>query len=97
VIAERPTLCVLCKHFDKDSASPVTCAAFPDGIPGEFWEGYVSHMRPTQGEEVAFEGSIPFGYESLVPEGETTDTEPDTAGSWEMPAPEVAGWSRANG
>jgi hypothetical protein len=81
VIADRPTLCTLCKHFDKDSASPVTCAAFPDGIPGEFWEGYVSHMRPTRGEDVAFEGAIPFGYESLVPDSgaEDDDTEPDAA------------------
>ena len=41
-------ICDLCVHLDLRAAR--NCAAFPEGIPPEIWEGKNSHTEPYPGD-----------------------------------------------
>ena len=45
--------CLACKHLGK----PLTCKAFPEGIPKEILDGKTDHSVPTegQGNDIVFE------------------------------------------
>lgn len=54
-------LCWKCKHIRAD----YTCAAFPEGIPSDIWQG-VNHTEPFPGDHgLQFE---PRGKEDPVPD-----------------------------
>ena len=38
--------CILCAHYQMGG----TCDAFPDGIPGEIFDGRVDHAQPYAGD-----------------------------------------------
>lgn len=44
------SLCFSCRHLDLTSEAPVTCAAYPNGIPDDIFEGLVDHRRPQPGD-----------------------------------------------
>jgi hypothetical protein len=39
--------CLECKHFSK---KPITCGAFPKGIPKKILDGKFSHVKPYKGD-----------------------------------------------
>lgn len=54
--------CAICRHLDPEALTievdgePVgRCAAFPDGIPYEIWDGDHAHQVPFAEEEILFE------------------------------------------
>ena len=45
--------CTFCRHLDLDwheAGQPGRCAAFPDGIPMEIWQGENSHRQLYTGD-----------------------------------------------
>lgn len=47
-------LCLNCKHFLETGSTPPTCAAFPDGISEDVWNGTVKHIKPIKGDRGIF-------------------------------------------
>jgi hypothetical protein len=45
-----PPICVDCAHFDENSAHPITCRAFPQGIPDEIFTFGNPHLDPFPGD-----------------------------------------------
>ena len=41
-------VCTMCKHLE--SLEHRTCAAFPDGIPFEIWDGKNNHTKSYKGD-----------------------------------------------
>ena len=67
-IAPAPA-CMICTRFREDSSDPVTCEAFPTGIPEVIWLGAFVHTRaydgdgglrlePREGFEVLGDGAV---------------------------------------
>jgi hypothetical protein len=53
-------ICTLCAH--RQDIARHTCAAFPDGIPDEIWNGENDHTQPYPGDRgVLFERRKPKG------------------------------------
>jgi hypothetical protein len=48
MITPQP-MCMICKNFDKKSF-PLSCKAFPKGIPTEIFSGTVQHTTPYKGD-----------------------------------------------
>jgi hypothetical protein len=45
-----PPICVNCEHWNENSAHPVTCKAFPQGIPDEIFTYGNPHIEPINGD-----------------------------------------------
>ena len=43
-------VCVRCRHLDRDLRDADVCAAFPNGIPDEIWDGENDHTEPFPGD-----------------------------------------------
>jgi hypothetical protein len=45
-------LCFVCRHLDHpdELEAPMTCSAFPDGIPLMVLDGDVDHTKPIDGD-----------------------------------------------
>ena len=43
-------VCLDCKRYHKDSWNPLTCDAFPKGIPAEILVGGDEHKSPVEGD-----------------------------------------------
>ena len=43
-------VCTRCRHYDRDPERVRQCAAFPDGIPMEIWQGKNLHREPYPGD-----------------------------------------------
>jgi len=49
VSGPRP-VCIDCEHLTWDKGEPVTCRAFPGGIPEDIWLGGFDHRKPFPGD-----------------------------------------------
>ena len=43
-----PPLCHACRHLNPEKV--LSCAAFPDGIPGDILSGKINHVMPVSGD-----------------------------------------------
>lgn len=44
------SVCGRCRHYDLFTDKPMTCPAFPDGIPKDIWMGKNDHTHPVDGD-----------------------------------------------
>ncbi len=50
------SMCLACRHLDRDKEEHHACSAFPEGIPQEIWTNRYDHHEPYPGDQgVRFE------------------------------------------
>lgn len=53
-------ICWNCRNFDGANPAARVCAAFPNGIPGEIWNGSNNHQKSFPGDHgIRFEPFAP--------------------------------------
>jgi hypothetical protein len=84
-----PTLCIACTHKHPhnggDPHERITCDAYPDGIPWQFWEGGSSHLDPAADGS---DGGLVFTADGRDPEFSQGVIETFVA-FWDVPNEEI--------